>query len=135
MIDKNRIKKSYISRSTYTEKIKPFIGKDIIKILTGQRRVGKSYILYQLMDEIEKEHPNAKIVYINKELKEFEFIKTENELYNYIKSSLSAENPNYVFIDEIQEITEFEKALRSLLAENCCDLFCTGSNAFMGRDR
>ena len=49
--------KEYISRPDYIERIRPFIGKDIIKVLVGQRRVGKSFLLYQLMDEIQKQNP------------------------------------------------------------------------------
>ena len=54
-----------IDRPLYSKRIKPFIGKGIIKVLTGQRRVGKSYIMLQLMEEIKTEHPDANIIYIN----------------------------------------------------------------------
>jgi len=119
----------YISRDTYIEKIKPFINKSLIKIFTGQRRVGKSFILYQIIDIIKLNTPLANIIYINKELKEFSDIKDSDTLYNYIKNKSRNNTLNYVFIDEIQEIIEFEKALRSLLAEGECDIYCTGSNA------
>ena len=56
-----------IDRPLYSKRIKPFIGKGIIKVLTGQRRVGKSYIMLQLMEEIKTEHPDANIIYINME--------------------------------------------------------------------
>ena len=58
----------YIVRPVYTDRIKPFIGKQIIKVITGQRRIGKSYIMFQLMDFIREENPSANIVYINCEL-------------------------------------------------------------------
>jgi len=121
--------KTYIPRDTYIEKIKPFIGKDIIKVLVGQRRVGKSYLLYQLMDEIKRDHPDASVIYINKEEFAFRTIITWEDLYNYVKKEQGNEKFCYLFIDEIQEIKEFEKALRSLLAEGNYDIYCTGSNA------
>lgn len=125
------MKKDVIERPYYTEKIRPHIGKPIIKILTGQRRTGKSYILLQLMDIIREADASAQIVYISKELKEFSDIQTDDELYKHITSQLNKDNKNYVFIDEIQEIPEFQHSLRSLLAEGNCDIYCTGSNANM----
>ncbi|MCX6230493.1 MAG: ATP-binding protein [Bacteroidetes bacterium] len=131
MIDDIRKAKSYINRPVYTKRIQPFIGKEIIKVLTGQRRVGKSYILFQLMDQIEKENSQSNIIYINKEFKPHSFIKNDVDLYEYVQSVLVKNKENYLFIDEIQEIEHFELALRSLLLENSCDIFCTGSNAKM----
>jgi predicted AAA+ superfamily ATPase len=125
------MRKEYISRPIYIEKIKPFIGKDIIKVLVGQRRVGKSYLLYQLMDEIEKQDPEASVIYINKEDYAFRDIRTWKDLYEYIHKENDSKKYCYLFIDEIQEIEEFEKALRSLLAEKIYDIYCTGSNARM----
>lgn len=120
---------NYINRPAYTDRIKPFIGKQIIKILTGQRRVGKSYVLYQLADYIKVQYPDANIVYINREYEEFEHIKTHTSLLDYVKEQFKLSTNNYLFIDEIQEIDSFQIALRSLFAENKCDIFCTGSNA------
>jgi predicted AAA+ superfamily ATPase len=121
----------YLPRNFYIEKIKPFINKAIIKILTGYRRVGKSYLMYQLMDEIQKIEPNCRFIYINKELQEFRFMKTDADLLDFIKQKKSDTGKTYLFIDEVQEIINFEIALRSLLAENCYDIYCTGSNAGM----
>ncbi len=121
----------YIRRPIYIDKIKPFIGKQIIKVLTGQRRVGKSYILLQLVDEIKKENPDANIIYINKELQQFSAILNSNDLYKYVDNVLIANKDNYLLVDEIQEIESYELCLSSLLAENKCDIFCTGSNAKM----
>jgi len=129
MIDKIINSRPYIKRANYSERVKPYIGKQIIKVLTGQRRVGKSYIFFQLIDEIKKDVPDANIIYINKELKAYEFIRNDKDLYQFVQSKIIKEKPNYLFVDEIQEIEHFELAFRSLLAENTCDLFCTGSNA------
>ena len=65
--------KEYITRQHYLDRVKPYIGKDIIKVITGQRRVGKSYLLFQIMDVVTAADPEAQIIYINKELYEFDF--------------------------------------------------------------
>jgi predicted AAA+ superfamily ATPase len=125
------MEKDVIERPYYTEKVRPHIGKPIIKILTGQRRIGKSYILLQLMNLIREADVAAQIIYISKELKAFRNIQTDTDLYQHIDSQLDTDKKNYVFIDEIQEIPEFQHSLRSLLAEGNCDIYCTGSNANM----
>lgn len=124
------MEKVYIKRPIYTEKIKPFIDKQLIKVLTGQRRVGKSFILLQLIDEIKSMHPEANIIYVDKELLAYSEIQNDKDLYKHVTSSLSS-GKNYLFIDEVQEIDSFELCIRSLLNENKCDIFCTGSNAKM----
>lgn len=121
----------YIVRPVYTEKIKPFIGKQIIKVLTGQRRVGKSYIMFQLIDFIKEENPSANIVYINRELEQFSHLQTSTDLNEYLRDKFPEDKANYLFVDEIQEIDSFQLTLRSLFVENKCDIFCTGSNAKM----
>jgi len=114
-------------RSHYLEKAKPFIGKGLIKVFTGQRRVGKSYLMFQLMDVILKENKNNHICYINKEDLAFDFIKTGKDLNDYVLSQKKGKT--YIFIDEIQDIEGFESALRSLLLDKDLDIYCTGSNA------
>jgi len=121
--------KTYIKRLIYLDKIKPFIDKDIIKVIIGQRRVGKSYLLFQIMDLIKQKHKKANIIYINKELNEFDNIKNYQNLLDYIKKKTIKNKKNYIFIDEIQDIEKFEKALRSLKATGKYDIYCTGSNA------
>ena len=121
---------NFITREKYVEKIRAFIGKNVIKVLTGQRRVGKSYILLQLIDEIKNSVIGANIIYINLELEKFRDLKTSQDLYEYVNAELVENNAlNYLFIDEIQEIADFQNAVRSLLAEQKCDIFITGSNA------
>jgi predicted AAA+ superfamily ATPase len=117
-----------INREGYIEKIRPFIDKPIIKILSGQRRVGKSYIMKLLIEEI-KISEQAQIIYIDKELEKFSDITQHQELYEYVKANLSESKKNYLFIDEVQEIQNFQLCLRSLLNEQLCDIYCTGSNA------
>ena len=120
-----------IPREDYIEKIKPFMRKNIAKVLTGQRRVGKSFLLYQVVDLILKEEPNASIIYINLEDFAFSQIQTAAHLYDHITSHLQKDVYNYIFIDEIQEIDGFEKAIRSLLLNPSNDIYITGSNAQM----
>jgi hypothetical protein len=128
MFDKIKLP-AYIPRPDYIERVGPFIGKGLIKVLTGQRRVGKSFILYQLIDEILRRDARTEILFINKELHEFRDLRDGDELYKYVSGRLKSDVPNALFIDEIQEIKGFEHALRSLLAEGRCDIYCTGSNA------
>ncbi|MDO9254910.1 MAG: ATP-binding protein [Bacteroidales bacterium] len=125
------MKDDIIIRSKYSDKLMPFIGKQLIKVLTGQRRVGKSYILKQTMMHISQNDPSAHIVYINKENLAFESIKTAGDLHDYVLTNTKEGVTNYIFVDEIQEIEQFEKAMRSLLLNPIYDLYCTGSNANM----
>lgn len=123
---------TYIKRNLYIEKIKPFIDKNIIKILVGQRRVGKSYLMYQVMDELVKGGiEQSNIIYINKELADFDAITNSKTLLEYVQKNSGKKNKIYLFIDEIQEIEEFHKALAHLQATNRYDIYCTGSNALM----
>lgn len=117
-------------RNQYIEKIKPFIGKKLIKVLTGQRRVGKSILLKLIAQEIKKKEAEANFIFIDKEDYEFEALKSHEQLMAYIKEN-QKENKNYLFIDEIQEIDGFEKVLRSLYNKDNFDIYCTGSNAQM----
>jgi uncharacterized protein len=118
-----------IIRQKYLDQIEPFMKKSVIKVLTGQRRVGKSYLLYQIIDKIRSTESDANIIYINKENFEFDFIRDALSLNNYVVSKCSETRRNYIFIDEIQDIIEFEKALRSLLLPEYNDIYITGSNA------
>ena len=120
-----------INRPSYTERIAPFINKNIIKVLTGQRRVGKSCILRQIQEHIKETQPTSNTICINKELEEFSFIRTHKDLSQYISEHLKEGVANYLFIDEVQDIQGFENTLRSLQAQDACDIFITGSNATM----
>lgn len=123
--------KNLIKRKGYIDKIKPFMRKSIAKVVTGQRRVGKSFLLYQIIEEILKESPEANIIYINLEDFAFSSLQTAEDLYNYILSQSRKNEYNHIFIDEIQEIKDFEKAIRSLLLNEENDIYITGSNAKM----
>lgn len=120
-----------LKREKYIAQIQPFIRKNLIKVLTGQRRVGKSYLVFQLINHILEQDEEANIIYINKEDLQFDFIKEANDLNNYITSKIKSDVHNYIFIDEIQDIIDFEKAIRSLLLNESNDIYITGSNAKM----
>nr|MDE6670218.1 ATP-binding protein [Muribaculaceae bacterium] len=105
--------------------------KGLMIALTGQRRVGKSYILRELTEIIRRRKSTANIVYINKEKKKFDSIKNDSDLAEYIASKFSEGSDNYLFIDEVQDIVGFENVLRSLNADEECQIIVTGSNAKM----
>lgn len=97
--------------------------KSVAKVLTGQRRVGKSFLLYQLIEVILSEEPNANIIYINLEDFAFSSLQTAQDLHAYIIAQSIEKERNYIFIDEIQDITGFEKVIRSLLLNENNDIY------------
>ena len=124
-------KMDIIERQIYTQRISPFIDKGIIKVLTGQRRVGKSCVLMQLISTIKASNSEANIVFINLEYEDFRHIRNDEDLFAYLQDKFPADKKNYLFIDEVQDIVGFEHVLRSLQSKNSCDIFVTGSNAKM----
>jgi predicted AAA+ superfamily ATPase len=116
-------------RSHYLEKVRPFMDQKMIKVITGQRRVGKSYLLFQLINFIRDKKGGLHFLYINKEDLAFSFIKNATDLNEYVLANKAKHATTYVFIDEIQDIADFGTALRSLLLHDDIDLYCTGSNA------
>lgn len=120
-----------IPRPRYTGKLAGLINRGMMLILVGQRRVGKSKLLELFKDWLEHNRSDANIVFINKEFQEFRDIVTAEQLYDYAASRLPKGNDNYLLIDEVQEIKDFEDALRSLHAEERCQVIATGSNAYI----
>lgn len=120
---------NYFNRELYTKKIEPYINKNLIKVIVGQRRTGKSYFLLQIIDMIKERFKDANIVYINKEDLEFEYIRDYSNLVEYAESKQNPKKKNFILIDEIQDIEEFEKALRHFQTKAKWDIYCTGSNA------
>lgn len=121
-----------ITRKKYLEKIRPFYDVDLIKVITGIRRCGKSVILTQIIDEIKQNNVDELyIIYINFELKEYSFIKNDDDLYKYIKEKMVDKKKYYVFLDEIQNVNNWELAVNSFKAEykEKISLFITGSNS------
>lgn len=120
-----------ISRKIYIDHILKFLNKGMMIALTGQRRVGKSYVLRELAEIIRQNNPDANIVYINKEKKKFDSIKNDEDLSSYIEGKFPESGNNFLLIDEVQDIEGFENTLRSLNSDEECQIIVTGSNAKM----
>jgi predicted AAA+ superfamily ATPase len=119
-----------IIREKYLSKIRPFYDVDLIKVITGIRRCGKSVIMNQIIDEVKMNNNNSNIIYLNFELKEYSFIKDDNALYEYVKNKITDKKKNYLFFDEIQNVLNWELAINSFKAEykDNVSIFLTGSN-------
>ena len=120
-----------LKRENYLSRIRGFYDSDLIKILVGIRRCGKSVILNQIIDEIkEKGVSNDHIIWINFEYIEYENLKNYKELNKYIKEKIKDENKYYIFLDEIQKVDKFEEVVNSIRASiKNVSIFITGSNS------
>lgn len=119
-----------IVRQHYLSKVEKYLGKDMIIVLTGQRRVGKSYMLKMIRD-IKAKDKNNNVIYVDKEKKGFDHIKTYQDLNAYIDAHYQTGKMNYILIDEVQEIEDFESSVRSYRTEPDAEVIVTGSNAKM----
>ena len=119
-----------IIRQSYINKIERFLGKETIIVLVGQRRVGKSCMMKMIRDRKISDSSNN-IIYIDKEKREFDHIQTYQDLNEYIGQHFYSDKHNYILIDEIQDIKEFERSIRSYRTEPNTDIIITGSNARM----
>ena len=121
-----------IVREKYLSQIRPFYDKDLIKVITGIRRCGKSVILTQIMEELKNKGINQnQIIYLNFESKQYDNIKNDNDLYYYIQEKMKENVKYYLFLDEIQNIEHWEKAVNSFKADlgEKISIFITGSNS------
>lgn len=119
-----------LKREQYLRKIRNFYDSDLIKILVGIRRSGKSVILRQIIEELEdKGVESDHIIYINFEFIEFEDLTDYKELNKYIKEKIKDNKLYYLFFDEIQNVENFEKVVNSLRASCKVSIFMTGSNS------
>ena len=122
-------------RTEYTEKLMRYTGNRLIKILTGQRRVGKSFIMRQLAMQLMRHGvPDRNTLFINRELSVFNFIQTADDLNALVacyREKLAPEGKIYIFIDEVQEIKDWEKVVNSLSQDYTidADIFLSGSNS------
>lgn len=122
-----------IIRKHYLDKLSILKEKNFIKVATGVRRCGKSTLMIQFQDLLRNENANVSISAINMDMPEFRFLGEKNwkEIYDYILENLNPKETNYVFIDEVQNVPEFEKLLEGLYVHPNIDLYVTGSNAFL----
>ncbi|MCD8386601.1 MAG: AAA family ATPase [Bacteroidales bacterium] len=120
-----------IMRPIYLKQVLSHLDRGVMLVLVGQRRVGKSILLKLLRQHLEDTIPDANVIYINKEYKEFDPIKDSDSLYKYVDERLAPQKCNYLLIDEVQDVDEYELALRSLNAEDKCQIVATGSNAYI----
>ena len=121
-----------IPRDEYLNFLLRFKNQQIIKVISGIRRCGKSTLLelfreYLLNNGVDKEQ----IIFINFEDLEYEELQDYHKLYNYVKSKMIPDKMNYVFLDEIQHVKNFEKAVDSLFIKKNADIYITGSNAYL----
>ena len=119
-----------IRRQSYIDKIEKYLGKETIIVLVGQRRVGKSCILKMIRDDKMADSDNN-VIYIDKEKWQYDAIQTYRDLNEYIEKHWANDKYNYILIDEVQDIEEFERSVRSFRTEPNTDIIITGSNASM----
>ena len=121
-----------IKRDTYLSILKDFKDKQIIKVITGIRRCGKSSLL-ELFQQYLKENgvSEEQIVSINFENADYEELQDRKKLYEYLKKKPIKNKKTYIFLDEIQNVPEFEKTVDSLFINKDIDLYITGSNAYL----
>jgi uncharacterized protein len=122
-----------ILRSGYLQTLSVLKDKNLIKVATGVRRCGKSTLMMQFQDLLREENSKVSILSIHMDIPEFRFLAEKNwkEIYDYILKHIKKNVINYVFIDEVQNIPEFEKLLEGLYVHPNIDVYVTGSNAYL----
>lgn len=119
-----------LKREKYLSKIRDFYHSDLVKILVGIRRCGKSVMLEQIIEELKKDNiDDNHIIYVNFEFIEFEELTDYKELNKYVKEKIKDDKRYYLFFDEIQNVENFEKVVNSLRASKKVSIFITGSNS------
>ena len=122
-----------VLRSQYLDVLKVLKDKNLIKVATGVRRCGKSTLMSQFQDLLRAENSEVAIIDINIDMPDFRFLaeKSWKDVYDFIVTHLTKDVTNYVFIDEVQNVKEFEKLLEGLYVHPNIDLYVTGSNAYL----
>lgn len=122
--------KKMIKREMYLKRLRPFFDSEMVKVIIGIRRCGKSTIMKQIMDELKvKGVANNKIIYINFEDYQYKSISNSDALYDYIKSRISETGKSYLLIDEIQNVDAFELVINSFRSTHDVSIFITGYNS------
>ena len=120
-----------IERAQYLEELDSLINTPDIKVITGVRRSGKSKLMDAFIEQIKQSNPSANIIHVNFNITEFESLMEYHALENFIEEHYKMDTDNYVFIDEVQMCSHFEKAINSIHAKEKYDIYVTGSNAFL----
>ena len=120
-----------INREMYINKLFAYKDTEFIKVITGIRRCGKSSLLKLFKEKILKENKKANVIYMNFESFEFDDIVNYKDMYNKIKEKIKDEQINYILLDEVQRVEEWEKCVNALTVDFNCDIYITGSNAYL----
>ena len=120
-----------INRELYMNKLWAYKDTEFIKVITGIRRCGKSSLLKLLMNKLLEENEKNNVIYMNFESFEFDNIVDYKDMYNNIKQKINKKEKNYILLDEVQRVTEWEKAVNALAVDFECDIYITGSNAYL----
>ena len=120
-------------RNLYLDRIRSYLGTPVVKVLIGMRRVGKSYLMRQIIEVLREDGvPQENILYIDKESLDFEGIQTHRDLHQAARAALGdRQGQRFLLVDEIQEITDWERAIASLAGKGDIDIVITGSNAHL----
>ena len=119
------------NRELYMNKLWAYKDTEFIKVITGIRRCGKSSLLKLLMNKLLEENENNNVIYMNFESFEFDNIVDYKDMYNNIKQKINKKAQNYILLDEVQRVAEWEKAVNALAVDFECDIYITGSNAYL----
>ena len=121
----------YIQRTSYLQRLEGLIGTPDVKIITGIRRCGKSFLMKDFMNLLIEKRKNVNIIFIDLQDLDNEELKDYRKLHSYIKDSIRQDRENFLFIDEVQMCPSFELAINSIHSKNIADIYLTGSNAFL----
>ena len=120
-----------INREIYMNKLLAYKDTQFIKVITGVRRCGKSSLLKLFMEKILDDDKNANVIYMNFESFEFDDIVNYKDMYNRISEQINKTKKNYILLDEVQRVEEWEKAVNAITVDFNSDIYITGSNAYL----
>lgn len=120
-----------INREIYMNKLLAYKDTEFIKVITGIRRCGKSSLLKLFMEKILDEDKSANVIYMNFESFEFDDIVNYKDMYNKVGKQINRTKKNYILLDEVQRVKEWEKAVNAITVDFNSDIYITGSNAYL----
>lgn len=124
--------KKIYNREYYLNKIRGFYSSDLIKVISGIRRCGKSYFMLSIMEDLKSQGINEKdIIYLNLDKRGFKGIKTPEQLEAMLDSLIKDDDFKYIFIDEVQNVKNYEEVVNGFREDGNCSIFITGSNSYL----